>query len=286
MFKRLLPALLVALALSPPVVAEPVHVQAAASLTDVMSALIAQYEQDHDARIVPVYAASSTLARQIAEGAPADLYLSANRRWMDWLETQPVRLSERRDLLKNRLALVAPRESAIEAFTPDADHPLLDYLDQGGGDRRERLAVGDTDHVPAGLYARQAFEATGQWAALAPRLARASDVRGALALVERGEAPLGAVYATDARASERVRILGLFPESSHDAITYPMALVGASPGAAARAFFKWLGSDAAAQTFRGYGFETFDDGFDTASRERLPRAADPRHGDGQDHGQP
>lgn len=246
------PALLVLLWLfSPAAAAERINVQAAASLTDVMNALITQYEKEHDVAVVPVYAASSTLARQIAEGAPADLYLSANERWMDWLETQAVEVRERRDLLKNRLALVAPEESTIEAFTPDADHPLADYLDRG-----ERLAVGDPDHVPAGLYARQAFESTGQWSALLPRLARTSDVRGALALVARGETPLGVVYATDARASKEVRSLGLFPLDSHDAITYPAALIGASPDEQARDFLRWLESEAAAQTFRDFGFET------------------------------
>lgn len=230
--------------------AERINVQAAASLTDVMNTLIDRYEQQHDVDLVPVYASSSTLARQISQGAPADVYLSANEKWMDWLEEQEEPLQARRDLLNNRLALITADGSGIEDFTPDAEHPLNQYLKDD-----DRIAVGDPDHVPAGIYARQAFERLGQWQALKPRLARASDVRGALALVERGETPLGVVYATDAMAGEHVRQLGLFPADSHDPITYPAALVGKDPSPQARAFLQWLRSDEAASTFRQYGFE-------------------------------
>ncbi|WP_457808515.1 molybdate ABC transporter substrate-binding protein [Kushneria sp. EE4] len=230
--------------------AERIDVQAAASLTDVMNTLIEQYEQNHDVDIVPVYASSSTLARQIAQGAPADVYLSANEKWMDWLEDQGEPVHERRDLLNNRLALITADDSGIDDFTPDSDHPLAHYLDKG-----DRIAVGDPAHVPAGIYTQQALAHQGQWQTLEPRLARASDVRGALALVERGETPLGVVYATDAMAGEHVHQLGLFPADSHDPITYPAALIGKEPSPQARAFLQWLGSDKAASTFKQYGFE-------------------------------
>ncbi len=230
--------------------AERINVQAAASLTDVMNTLIERYEQQHDVDIVPVYASSSTLARQISQGAPADVYLSANEKWMDWLEEQGEPLHARRDLLNNRLALITADGSGIKDFTPDAEHPLNQYLKDD-----DRIAVGDPDHVPAGIYARQAFERLGQWQALAPRLARASDVRGALALVERGETPLGVVYATDAMAGTHVHQLGLFPADSHDPITYPAALLGKTPSPQARAFMTWLESDEAASAFEQYGFE-------------------------------
>ena len=233
--------------------AERIDVQAAASLTDVMNTLIERYEQHHDVDIVPVYASSSTLARQISRGAPADVYLSANEKWMDWLEAQEEPIQARLDLLNNRLALITAEKSDIEDFTPDAEHSLAGYLKDN-----DRIAVGDPDHVPAGIYARQAFEHLGQWQALEPRLARASDVRGALALVERGETPLGVVYATDAMAGEHVHQLGLFPANSHDPITYPAALVGKHPSPQARAFLKWLGSEEAESTFRQYGFEVND----------------------------
>ncbi|WP_456269577.1 molybdate ABC transporter substrate-binding protein [Kushneria sp. AK178] len=230
--------------------AERIDVQAAASLTDVMNTLIEQYEQDHDVDIVPVYAASSTLARQIRQGAPADVYLSANEKWMDWLEAQGESLHAHRDLLNNRLALITSEDSDIKDFMPDSEHPLAPYLEEG-----DRIAVGDPAHVPAGIYAQQAFERLGQWQALSPRLARASDVRGALALVERGETPLGVVYATDAMAGEHVHQLGLFPADSHDPITYPAALIGKEPSPQAQAFLQWLESDEAAGAFRQYGFE-------------------------------
>ncbi|GHC15041.1 molybdate ABC transporter substrate-binding protein [Kushneria pakistanensis] len=229
---------------------ERIDVQAAASLTDVMNTLIEQYEQHHDVDIVPVYASSSTLARQIAQGAPADIYLSANEKWMNWLEDHGEPVHDRRDLLNNRLALITADGSDIEDFTPDSDHPLSQYLKDG-----ERIAVGDPAHVPAGIYTRQALEHQGQWQALEPRLARASDVRGALALVERGETPLGVVYATDAMAGNHVHQLGLFPSDSHDPITYPAALLGKDPSPQAQAFLQWLESDDAASAFKQYGFE-------------------------------
>lgn len=238
--------------------AQRIDVQAAASLTDVMNTLIEQYEQDHDVDIVPVYASSSTLARQIAQGAPADVYLSANEKWMDWLEAQGEPVQARRDLLNNRLALITSEGSDIKDFTPDREHPLARYLKEG-----DRIAVGDPAHVPAGIYTRQAFEQLGEWDTLEPRLARASDVRGALALVERGETPLGVVYATDAMAGEHVHQLGLFPSDSHDPITYPAALIGKDPSPQAQAFLHWLESDEAAGAFKKYGFEV--NGSDDAS---------------------
>ncbi|RKR06819.1 molybdate transport system substrate-binding protein [Kushneria sinocarnis] len=231
--------------------AQQVHVYAAASLTDAMNALVSRYEKTHeDVDIVPVYASSSTVARQIANGAPADLYFSANEKWMNWLDEQGVALSERADLLNNRLALIAPKDSSIDSFTPDADHPLAARLDDG-----DRLAVGDPDHVPAGIYAGQSLRSLGEWEALAPRLARANDVRAALALVERGEAPLGIVYSTDAEASDDVKTLGYFPADSHKPITYPVALVGEHPDDAARAFRQWLAGSEAAGVFRRFGFQ-------------------------------
>ncbi|MDF9434100.1 molybdate ABC transporter substrate-binding protein [Chromohalobacter israelensis] len=228
---------------------ERVTVFAAASLTDAVDALADRYMREHDVEVVPVYAASSTLARQIANGAPAAIYLSANERWMDWLGEQGgVALTQRHDVLTNRLALVAPQDSGLTAFTPNATTPIAERLGEG------RLAVGDPAHVPAGIYAKQALQGLGQWQALRARLARADNVRTALALVERGEAPLGIVYASDARASDKIETLGLFPVSSHDPIIYPMALIGEAPSDAARALANWLDGDQAAAIFQRYGF--------------------------------
>ncbi|PVY76317.1 molybdate transport system substrate-binding protein [Tamilnaduibacter salinus] len=224
---------------------------AAASLTDAVTEVAAQYEADHRVEVVPVFAASSTLARQIAAGAPADLFLSANIRWMDWLSRQSVTLHDRQRLLGNRLALIAPAASTLTPFTPGPGGSIQNRLGP-----RERLAVGDPDHVPAGLYARQSLESLGEWRALRPRLARADNVRAALALVARGDTPMGIVYDTDARASEAVRRIGLLPAASHPAIQYPIAVLGDPPSPAARRFGQWLQSSPALSVFRSFGFAT------------------------------
>ena len=229
--------------------AATLHIAAAASLTDAMNAAIDAYVgQRDDLSVVPVYASSSTLARQIASGAPAELYVSANVQWVDWLEAEGVTLQARANLLQNRLALVATAGDD-EAFTPGTDGRLSERLDEG-----DRLSVGDPDHVPAGIYARQALESLGEWPALETRLARASDVRAALALVERGETPLGIVYQTDASASNGVHTLGLFPIDSHDPILYPAALVGAEVSDEAAAFRTWLDGQDAMAIFEAHGF--------------------------------
>ncbi|MCB8887732.1 molybdate ABC transporter substrate-binding protein [Vreelandella malpeensis] len=240
------------LALSPGVLAaDRVQVAAAASLTDALNEVIEVFETEHDIEIVPVYASSSTLARQIASGSPAQLFVSANVDWMDWLEDEGVDVQARRDLLQNRLALVSASDSLPARFTPGDGEPIASLM---GDD--DRLSVGDPDHVPAGIYTQQALEALGEWKALEARLARGNDVRAALALVERGETPAGVVYQTDAFASPAVRVLGLFPADSHDPITYPAALIDADDNAAAQTFREWLESDAALDIFEAYGFDT------------------------------
>ncbi|MDR5858117.1 molybdate ABC transporter substrate-binding protein [Halomonas eurihalina] len=228
---------------------ERVELFAAASMTDAIDRAVARFEATHDVDVVPVYAASSTLARQIANGAPAELCISANVEWMDWLGEQGVTLSERADLAHNRLALVAPADTSRKPFTPGDGEPLAARLGES-----ERLAAGDPAHVPAGIYARQALQSLGEWEALAPRLARADNVRAALALVERGEAPLGVVYRTDAEASDGVRLLGLFPSDAHEPIIYPIAVIGANPSEGALTFRRWLESDDAKAIFRAEGF--------------------------------
>lgn len=230
--------------------APTVRIFAAASLADALDAASRRYESNREVDVVPIYAASSTAARQIAHGAPADLYVSAQRQWMDWLAGQGIALHARDDLLRNRLALVASAASGIRDYAPGShERPLVSLLDSG-----ERLAVGDPAHVPAGIYARQALASLGEWDALSERLARADNVRAALALVERGETPLGIVYRTDARAADRVVRLGLFPDRSHAPIVYPVALVGTSPDPAARAFREWLAGREAMAIFAAYGF--------------------------------
>lgn len=234
-----------------PAMAATVQVYAAASMADSLNKAAERYEQQHpDVEIKPVYASSSTLARQIAAGANAAIFISADQQWMDWLEEQGVALDQRADLLSNALVLIAPSDSNQKAFVPDRDHPLLPLLGE-----KERLSVGDPSHVPAGIYAKAALESLGQWQALEPRLARASDVRGALAMVERGEAPLGIVYGTDAKVSDKVKTLGTFPASSHPPVTYPVALIGHAPTAEAKALREWLAAPEAMKIFTDYGFD-------------------------------
>ncbi|BES69410.1 molybdate ABC transporter substrate-binding protein [Marinobacter nanhaiticus D15-8W] len=214
-----------------------------------MDAAITRYEKDHNVDIVPVYASSSTLARQIANGAPAHIYLSANEKWMNWLGEQGIKLSARTDLFHNRLALVAPTSAETDRFVPGGGQPLASLLAPG-----ERLSVGDPAHVPAGIYAKQALENLGEWDSLESRLARGDNVRAALALVERGETPLGIVYQTDALASKKVKRLGLFPQESHTPITYPVAIATPEATEAVIAFRNWLETETAQSIFQRFGF--------------------------------
>jgi len=192
------------------------------------------------------YGASSALARQADAGAPAELFLSADLDWIDWLAQRrrlsgpPVRL------LANDLVLVAPAASQAQVrIAPGVD--LVRAL--AGG----RLALADPRAVPAGRYARAALEGLGAWKAVEPHLAPAADVRGALALVARGEAPLGIVYRTDALAEPRVRVVAAFPESSHPPIVYGMALLSGA-GADARAFAAYAASPPARTLWARHGF--------------------------------
>ncbi|MBP5855400.1 molybdate ABC transporter substrate-binding protein [Marivibrio halodurans] len=232
----------------------------AASLTDALDAAVAAYRDDHPGTVRLVFESSSTLARQIEQGAPADLYLSANPRWMDYVaERGLIDTESRRQLLANSLALIAPADR--EADSGAADDDIL-----GDGDRLlaalggdGRLAMGDPDHVPAGIYGRQALTSLGYWAAIEPRVARAANVRAALALVARGETPLGIVYATDAAAEDGVRTVAAFPASSHPPILYPAAITAHAAADPARAeatrrLLDFLAGDEATAIFARFGF--------------------------------
>ncbi len=241
--------LLLNLASLPARSAESLSVYAAASLTNALNEVISAFGEGHSTRVIANYASSSTLARQIAQGAPADLYISANRQWMDYLTEAGVLANDsRRTLLGNRLVLVTARDSTLTPIELNPDWDLAGAL----GD--SRLAVGDPDHVPAGRYAKEALQWLRLWPLAEPRLARANNVRGALALIERGEAPLGIVYASDA-LSARVRVLAEFPNHSHSPIDYPVAIVRSADRPAARALLAFLSSPRAATIFRSYGFE-------------------------------
>ena len=250
-------ALLLLLALLLPAAAQaepprPLTIFAAASLTDAMHDLAALWQSQGHPGLRSSLAASSTLARQIEQGAPADIFASADEQWMDYLAKRNlIAAGTRKDLLRNDLVLVVPaaRKRAI-AIGPGLD--LAALLGPGG-----RLAVGDPAHVPAGIYAEQALKKLGLWDAAQPRLAPAEDVRGALLLVERGEAPAGIVYGTDAAVSRGVAVAGVFPAGSHDPILYPFAIVKSGDTGEARAFMAFLQSPAAMAVFgrRGFGVE-------------------------------
>lgn len=229
--------------------AAPVTVFAAASLKNAMDEVIAAYAVAAKAPARASYGASSALARQIEQGAPADVFVSADVDWMDYLARRDLIVkASRRDLLSNHLALIAPADSRIHIRLGEG-MPLARALGPG------RLAIAGPD-VPAGRYAQAALTALGVWTSVQDRLARAENVRSALAFVARGETPLGIVYDTDAKVEPNVRIVGLFPDTSHPPIVYPAALVAGGHNAAAGDFLTFLSGDAAARIFHRYGFTT------------------------------
>jgi molybdate transport system substrate-binding protein len=209
----------------------PVIIFAAASLADVLGVLEARWRSAGlGPRLRFSFAASSTLARQIEQGAPAQIFISADEAWMDHLASRGlVEPATRRIIASNRLVVV--RGGAPTAAEPPEDGPSLRAA-LAIGQAGERVATGDPAHVPAGRYAQAALASLGLWEAVAPRLVRADNVRSALAFVERGEAAAGIVYATDAAGSRSVAIAARFPARSHPAIRYPAALVAGAPRAA------------------------------------------------------
>jgi molybdate transport system substrate-binding protein len=227
--------------------AEPISVFAAASLKDALDEIGKDYETAGGEKIVVSYAASSALAKQIENGAPADVFISADTDWMDYLQQRNLVKSEsRRNLLRNRLVLIAPAQSNV---TVSIRHGFAVATLLGDG----RLAMANPDAVPAGKYGKTSLEALGVWEEVQGRVAPAENVRAALTLVARGEAPLGIVYRTDALAERKVKIIGEFPENTHAPIIYPAALTAASKPAAA-AFLKALSEHGPRAVFAKYGF--------------------------------
>ena len=227
---------------------EQVLIFAAASTQNAVNEAIDAFSGEDQGEIIAVFAASSTLARQIENGAPAAIYLSANTLWMDHLDSLGlIEPGSRDDRLGNRLALMASPGSAAGGEIT-AGLALAEWLGDG------RLAIGDPDHVPAGRYARAALESLGVWEQVAQRTARTLDVRAAVAMVERGEVPLGIVYASDVAVCGDCRLVALFPIDSHPPIRYPLALVAGRAGATARAFHAFLLSQTANEIFARHGF--------------------------------
>jgi len=234
------------------IAADDVTVFAAASLTDALKEIDTAYTKRSGVAVKESFAASSTLARQIEAGAPAQVFVSADTKWMDYLAQKGlIDAASRVNLLSNALAVIAPQDSPLGPRAIDASIDWPRLLGPDG-----KLAVGDPDHVPAGIYAKEALQRLGAWHSLESRLARAEDVRGALTLVERGEAPLGIVYVTDARVSGTVKIVGVFPPSSHSPIVYPFAIVKGAAAPAVQTYFRFLSGPEALAIYRRYGFAT------------------------------
>ncbi len=244
-------AVLLGWAAAGPVRAEsPVTVFAAASLKGAMGDLADAWAAKGHPKPRLSLDSSGALAKQIQQGAPAEMFISADEKWMDYLAKRGLVVAgSRRDLLTNSLVLVAPAGAAHQV-TVGAGFDLAAALGTDG-----RLAVGDTATVPAGIYAKQALTRLGAWAQVSGRLAPAANVKAALLLVERGEAPAGVVYRTDALGDPKVQVIGVFPDSSHDPITYPIALVG-SGGADAQALLGFVEGKQAKTVFAKYGFGT------------------------------
>jgi molybdate transport system substrate-binding protein len=221
---------------------------AAASMKNALDDVDAAYAAKTGVKITASYAASSVLARQIDQGAPADIFLSADTEWMDYAAKQKtIQADTRSNLLGNSIVLIAPKDSSIDKVAIAPGFDLARLAGQG------RIATGDVSSVPVGKYAKAALERLDAWDAAAAKFAMAESVRAALTLVARGEAVLGIVYATDAKVEPGVKVVGTFPADSHPPIIYPVAAT-TSAGAAATNYLAFLHSQAAKTIFEKYGF--------------------------------
>jgi molybdate transport system substrate-binding protein len=252
MFQALKPVIAacvaVGLAVSPALAQETLTVFAAASLKNALDDVGAAFSKASGVKIAASYAASSTLAKQIEQGAPADVFASADVDWMDYAQQKKLIKDDTRiNLLGNRLVLIAPKDSPLGdvAIGPGLDLAAL----AGDG----RIVTGNVRAVPVGRYAKAALEKLGAWAKAEPKMAMAESVRAALALVARGEAPLGIVYETDAKVEPNVKIVGHFPADSHAPIIYPFAATATAKPQAER-YLAFLRSAAAKNVFERYGF--------------------------------
>jgi molybdate transport system substrate-binding protein len=254
--RELLRALVAAIAIGAVILPFPARAEdkgpmvfAAASLKDALDAINAEWKKESGIKATISYAASSALAKQIEQGAPTDIFVSADEDWMDYLATRKlIKPGTRFDLVGNKLVLIAPKDSKLTA-TIASGFPLASLLGDG------HLAMADTASVPAGKYGKAALEKLGVWDGVKDRIAQAENVRAALALVSRGEAPLGVVYATDAKADPKVKVLDTFPESTHAPIIYPIAVTASSTNKEAPAFLAYLKTAAAQSVFEAQGFK-------------------------------
>lgn len=232
--------------------AEKVTIFAAASLKNALDGITAAWRQETGKEATIAYAASSALAKQIEAGAPADIFISADLDWMDYVaKKQLIKEDTRTNLLGNRIVLVASKDNA-EPVEIKKDFDLAKLL----GD--DRLAMGAVDSVPAGKYGKAALESLGVWSSVESKVAGAESVRAALLLVSRGEAPYGIVYQTDAAADKDVKIVGTFPKDSHKPIIYPIAVLAESKNADAVSLFDYIKSDKAVPFFEKHGFTVLE----------------------------
>lgn len=228
--------------------ADPITVFAAASLKESVETIAADWKAETGNEVRLSFAGSSALAKQIEEGAPADVFISADLKWMDHLDKAgKIKSATRVNLLGNRIVLVAPKDSTLTA-TIGESFPLATLLGDG------RLAMANVDAVPAGTYGKAALEKLGVWQSVKDKVAQAENVRAALLLVSRTEAPLGIVYETDAKVDAGVKILDRFPEESHPAIVYPAAVTTDSKNPEAAALLAYLQGGKAHAIFTAAGF--------------------------------
>ena len=240
---------------------EPIEAQgsdvlvfAAASLKNALDAVNAQWTKETGKKAVISYASSAALAKQIEQGAPAQMFISADLDWMDYLAAKSlIKPDTRSNLLGNRIVLIAPKDKAQPVeIKPGFD--LASVLGDG------RLSMANVDAVPAGKYGKAALEKLGLWAGVSGKIAQAENVRAALLLVSRGEAPAGIVYQTDAAADPNVKIIGTFPEDTHPPIIYPIALTASATHPDAAAFLAYIGSEKAKPLFQAQGFTVLGQG--------------------------
>lgn len=245
-WKKLVAGLVLLLSANTVSAQEKITVFAAASLAGPLTEASAQFEQAKGLKVSHSFASSATLAKQIAAGAPADVFISANTQWMDYLQARGrIQHNSRQNWLGNRLVLVAPLGQGFPVqFEPDYDI---------AASIKGRLCTGNVESVPVGIYAKQALAYLSWWGDLKSRIVGAEDVRSALAFVERGECAAGIVYESDARISDKVQLAGVFPPQSHEPIVYPIALV-AGAGNRSRDYWQFLQSPAAQAVFARHGF--------------------------------
>ena len=247
--RRFVLAALLGIALAhPAAAAEPVKVFAAASLKNALDAAGGAWKQKSGKGIAASYAASSALAKQIEQGAPADVFISADLDWMDYLDKKSLIMAgTRRNVLGNELVLVAATGSGLKL-------ELASGADLAGALAGGKLAMGEVKSVPAGKYGKAGLDKLGLWASVEKDVAMVDNVRAALSLVARGEARLGIVYATDAKAEPKVEVVGIFPADSHPPIIYPVAVTAAATNPDAREFTAFLSSPEAGKIFEAQGF--------------------------------